>query len=61
VTFVGLALGPYTVGRLSEATGSLRAAMVLSLTAGLIGVGLLALAARRIEADAARQATRAAK
>jgi MFS family permease len=61
VTFVGLALGPYTVGRLSVATGDLRMALVLSLGAGLVGVVLLALAARRMEADAARQATRAAK
>jgi len=56
VTFIGLALGPYTVGRLSEAIGDLRLALVLSLAAGLIGVSLLALAARRVEADARRQA-----
>jgi len=56
VTFVGLALGPYTVGRLSEATGDLRLALVISLSAGLVGVGLLVLAARRVEADALRQA-----
>jgi MFS family permease len=52
VTFVGLALGPYTVGRLSEATGDLRLALVISLAAGLLGVVLLTLAARRIEASA---------
>jgi MFS family permease len=54
VTFVGLALGPYTVGRLSVATGDLRLALVISLAAGLVGVVLLALAARRVEADHAR-------
>jgi MFS family permease len=55
VTFIGLALGPYTVGRLSEATGDLRLALLLSLVAGLGGVVLLALAARRLQADALRQ------
>jgi MFS family permease len=54
VTFVGLALGPYTVGRLSQATGDLRLALVISLAAGLVGVVLLVLAARRVEADAQR-------
>jgi fucose permease len=54
VTFIGLALGPYTVGRLSEATGDLRLALIVSLAAGLAGVVLLALAARYIRADAAK-------
>lgn len=62
VTFVGLALGPYTVGRLSEATGNLRMALVISLAAGLGGVLLLVLAARRVAADAIHEfPARAAK
>jgi MFS family permease len=51
VTFIGLALGPYTVGRLSEATGDLRLALIVSLGAGLGGVVLLALAARHVRAE----------
>jgi MFS family permease len=54
VTFIGLALGPYTVGRLSEATGDLRLALIVSLAAGLAGVVLLALAARYVRVDAAK-------
>lgn len=54
VTFVGLALGPYTVGRLSEATGDLGTALLLSLGAGLAGVALLALAARAVARDGAQ-------
>jgi hypothetical protein len=34
VTFIGLALGPYTVGRLSVAFGDLRSALLCALTAG---------------------------
>jgi MFS family permease len=54
VTFIGLALGPYTVGRLSEATGDLRLALIVSLAAGLGGVALLALAARYVRTDVSR-------
>ena len=31
VTFIGLALGPYTIGRLSVALGDLRTAILLAL------------------------------
>ena len=54
ITFIGLALGPYTVGRLSEATGDLRLALIVSLAAGFAGVVLLALAARYVRVDAAK-------
>jgi MFS family permease len=51
VTFVGLALGPYTIGRLSIALGSLRWAMLLAAVADLGAVAFLALAARTLAAD----------
>ena len=41
VTFVGLALGPYTVGRLSVAFGDLRRAMLMALAANVVSVVLL--------------------
>lgn len=59
VTFIGLALGPYVIGRLSVATGDLRTALLLSLVAGLLGAGCLALAARRLAADEATRLSRA--
>jgi MFS family permease len=54
VTLVGLAMGPYTVGRLSMLTGDLRLAMTLALAANLVGFVFLWLASRgvpRAEAD----------
>ena len=47
-TFLGLALGPYTVGRLSLAAGSLRAALALALPVNLLAGLLLVLAARAL-------------
>jgi MFS family permease len=54
ITFIGLALGPYTIGRLSVALGDLRTAMLVSLVANPIAVVLLLLAARHLSADEAR-------
>jgi MFS family permease len=54
VTFIGLALGPYTIGRLSVALGDLRTAMLLSLLVNPVAVVLLLLAARHLPADEAR-------
>src|SRR5262249_34366769 len=51
VTFVGLALGPYTVGRLSVALGDLRTAMLYAQAVGVIGAVLLLVAARRVAQD----------
>ena len=52
VTFVGLALGPYTIGRVSVALdGDLRTAMLLALLANLVGVAFLAIGARHLERD----------
>jgi hypothetical protein len=54
VTFIGLALGPYTIGRLSVALGDLRTAMLVSLVVNPVAVVLLLLAARHLPADEAR-------
>ncbi|MCW5890002.1 MAG: MFS transporter [bacterium] len=59
VTFIGLALGPYVVGRLSVATGDLRTALLLALVAGLLGAACLAAAARHLAADEATRLARA--
>jgi MFS family permease len=59
VTFVGLALGPYTVGRLSVALGDLRVALLCALGAGPVGSALLLLAARHIAHDEATRVERA--
>ena len=54
VTFIGLALGPYTIGRLSVALGDLRTAMLVSLIVNPIAVVLLLLAARHLPGDEAK-------
>ena len=59
VTFVGLALGRYTVGRLSVAVGDLGIALLCALGAGLVGAGLLLLASRHIARDEATRFERA--
>jgi MFS family permease len=59
VTFIGLALGPYAVGRLSVATGDLRTAMLCALAAGVVGGILLLLAARHVAHDEATRVERA--
>jgi MFS family permease len=51
VTFVGLALGPYTVGRVSVAFGDLRLAMAVALAANVVALLMFLLAAARIEED----------
>jgi len=59
VTFIGLALGPYTIGRLSVAFGGdLRRAMLCSLAVNPVAVVLLWLAARHLPADEARARSR---
>jgi MFS family permease len=59
LTFIGLALGPYTVGRLSVAFDSLRAGMILSLAVNLLAVFFLLLAARHMAADEGSKLERA--
>jgi len=59
VTFIGLALGPYTIGRLSVALGDLRSAMMLALCANAVAVVLFFLAARHLPRDEATRLDRA--
>ena len=58
-TFIGLALGPYMVGRLSGAMGDLRSAMLCVPIAGVVAAGLLFLSGRHIARDEASRLTRA--
>lgn len=51
VTFIGLALGPYTVGRLSVAFDDLRTAMILAMAMNAVAVFFLVLAARTLPRD----------
>lgn len=51
VTFIGLALGPYTIGRLSVALGDLRTAMALALIANLAGAFFLWRAMKNLDRD----------
>jgi MFS family permease len=50
VTFVGLALGPYGIGQLSDAFGDLRHAMLVGLAANAAAAVLLAVGARGLPA-----------
>jgi MFS family permease len=59
VTFVGLAMGPYAVGRISVALGSLRAAILCALCANALALICAGLALRRIGADVATRLDRA--
>jgi hypothetical protein len=58
VTFIGLALGPYAVGRLSIALGGLRPALLYALGADALAVVLLASAARHLAHDEAARLRR---
>src|SRR5262249_4270970 len=59
VTFVGLALGPYTVGRLSVGLGDLRSALLCALIASATGGAFLLVAARHIARDESSRLERA--
>ena len=59
ITFVGLALGPYTIGRLSVALDDLRLAMLFALLANLGAVAMLILASRHLVRDEANVMARA--
>jgi MFS family permease len=59
ITLVGLALGPYTVGRLSMATGDLRMALSLGLLSNLAAAVCLLLARRTLAQDEAARFERA--
>ena len=58
-TFIGLALGPYTVGRISVALGDLRSGLLCALVSGVVGAGLLFLGGRHIAYDEASRLARA--
>jgi MFS family permease len=60
VTFIGLALGPYTIGKLSDALG-LRAAMLAGLGANVAALLCLLVAARHLPRDEATLLARAAR
>ena len=59
VTFIGLALGPYVIGRLSVAFGDLRLAMACGLVANVFAALCLVYATRHIAHDAASVRERA--
>ena len=53
INLIGLGLGPYTLGLISDATGDLRLAMLSALAAMPLAVALFVFAARRLpEAEA---------
>ena len=53
ITFVGLALGPYGIGKVSAVTGSLRTGLLAALVANGLACALLLAAARHLAADEA--------
>src|SRR5262249_51532104 len=59
LTFIGLAMVPYTVGRLSVAFADLRAAMLIALSSNVLAFVLLFAASRRIADDEASKLARA--
>ena len=60
VTLVGLALGPYVVGRLSDLWGNLRLAFMATTAANVVAFGFFAMAARTIARDEETRFIRAA-
>lgn len=59
ITFIGLALGPYTIGQLSDSLGDLAQAMRLGLLANGLALGFLLLAMRHLATDEATLRDRA--
>lgn len=59
VTVVGLALGPYAVGRLSDLWGNLRLAFMAATLANVVAFALFAFAARTIAGDEETRLARA--
>jgi len=58
ITFVGLALGPYTIGRVSVAT-DLRIGMIVGLSVNLVAFAAALLALRTLSGDEATRLERA--
>jgi MFS family permease len=59
VTLLGLALGPFVIGRLSDLLGDLRLAMLSGLLVSLVAAALFFSAARSVGADETSRAQRA--
>ncbi len=59
LTFIGLALGPYTIGALSDALGDLAMAMRIALGANLVSAAILLLLHRSLARDEATLRERA--
>jgi MFS family permease len=59
ITFIGLALGPYTIGKLSDLLGDLRLAMAVAVVSNGVAFVLLVMAARRLGGDEASLKDRA--
>jgi MFS family permease len=59
ITFLGLALGPYTIGFLSIALGDLRRAMLVAILANLAALGFAVAASRHLVQDESRRLERA--
>jgi fucose permease len=58
-TLIGLALGPYVIGRISDATGDLRIALSLGLAGYVIALALVLVARRTLAVDEATRIERA--
>ena len=61
VTLLGLALGPFMIGRLSDLLGDLRQALLFGLVVCLVAAALFVTAARTVGADESSRAERARK
>jgi len=59
VTLLGLALGPFVIGRLSDLLGDLRLAMLAGLGVSLSAALFFLAAARSVAADESSRAERA--
>jgi MFS family permease len=59
VTLLGLALGPFVIGRLSDLLGDLRLAMLAGLGVSLVAAAFFLAAARSVGADESSRAERA--
>jgi MFS family permease len=55
VTFIGLALGPYTMGRVSMMANSLRTGMLVVFATSVLALLFLSLAARHLERERGRK------
>ena len=59
VTLIGLALGPFTVGLVSDSTGDLRKGLVVALCVNVGAAALISLSAYYLEGDEGSMRARA--